>query len=95
MTHTMATQSTSLNTTPKDLIATLSLTTDETYLVQALGGNPVRLVEQDSSDSDPDVSTKAFILNPLETWRIKIASGTKIFAFTIVGQNDLVVGNVD
>ena len=96
----MATQNLNVDNTPKDIVAELSLTDGEKYLVQALDGSAIWLLEQDSSDPAPDPQDNAtiygFLLESRRTWSVSVESGMSIYAYTSLdtGNNVLIVGAI-
>ena len=91
----MATQFLQVDNTPKDIISGLSLENGK-YIVQALGGKTVNLVETATGDPEPSIAKGGFKLKPLSAWGIEVIDDIVIYAFTTTEKttNTIAVGDV-
>ena len=90
----MATQTTSLDTTPKEIVADLSLSIGKLYSIQANGQNDhpsIRIVEQASSATAPTLDTFGATLEDREFGAVKPASSMSIYVFALWASTTLVV----
>ena len=73
---------------------TPALTDGEQYLVQAMYGSDVQLVNKSAGNTPVPGTDLAFTVGPGETWAIEADSTNPVWAFTPYGKNILVVGAV-